>query len=242
MENAWTERISDYVDGAMDAAEAARFEARMAEDPELARAVEDVRNLVSEAVSLDGIDPPEHLWGAIAAQLPPRQVSGEAPVVDLAAERERRGLSFTNWPAIAAAITLAVLSGATGWLLRGTPSVESPELPAVAVESPANDDDDRDWFATVDAVHARFEDDNVHLAESIRELETTLRANVDRLDEETRAIVEDNLVLIDLAIRDAMAALGEDPESEYLRSHLASSMKRKARLLEDATRLSRREI
>lgn len=111
----------------------------------------------------------------------------------------------------------------------------------MAVETPTAPDDE-DWFGTVDAVHARFEDDNAHLAESIRELETTLRANVDQLDEETRAIVEDNLVLIDLAIRDAMAALGEDPESEYVRNHLASIMKRKVRLLEDATRLSRREI
>lgn len=243
MENAWTERVSDYVDGALDPAEAARFEARMAEDPDLARAVEDVRALVTQAADLDGIDPPDHLWDSIAAQLPPRHQA--APVVDLQQERERRGLSFAGWPAIAAAITLAVISGAMGWILRGEP-VPSTDQPVVADTTPRAVDTETaaepDWFAAADAVNARFEEENAHLAESIRELEEVLIANRENLDEETQAIVEDNLILIDQAIRDAMAALGQDPDSEYLRTHLASSMKRKARLLEDATRLTRREI
>lgn len=243
MENAWTERISDYVDGAMDAAEAARFEARMAEDPALAAAVDEVRALVTEAGALDGIDPPDHLWDSIAAALPSRhRTAADTPIVDLATERERRGLSFTSWQAIAAALTLAVLSGAMGWILRGTPQTPSTtDVPQVAqTETPRATRDRR--HDDVEAVHARYEEENAHLAESIRDLELVLRDNRDRLDEETLAIVEDNLVVIDRAIRDAMAALGQDPDSEYLRNHLASSMQRKARLLEDATRLSRREI
>lgn len=244
MENAWTERISDYVDGTMTDDEAALFEARMAEDPDLAAAVAEVRSVVEAAGALDDVEPPAHLWDAIAAQLPPRGASGAAapaPVVDLERERARRGLSFSGWQAVAAAVTLAVLSGAMGWILRGTPPTPTTDTVAEATlpepsraREIALDDED--------AVLARYEEENIHLAESIRELETLLRDNRDELDEETLAIVEDNLITIDRAIRDALMALGQDPDSEYLRNHLANSMQRKARLLESATRLSRREI
>ena len=171
---------------------------------------------------------------SIEASLPPRGAT--ATVVDLETERARRGWVFARWQAIAAAVTLAVLSGAMGWILRGDPA-PPPRTDSMA-QAPVFDDD---WHGA-DAVPVHFDEDNAHLAGSIRELEAALRARRGELDEETLAAVEDNLMAIDSAIRDALRALGQDPDSSYLRSHLASTMERKARLLEDANRLSRREI
>lgn len=234
MENRWTERISDYVDGTMDADEVRVFEARMDEDPDLAAAVADVRALVRDAAALPPVDPPAGLWTAIAGDLPPRGAAG--PVVDLQEERARRGMVFARWQAIAAAVTLALLSGAMGWILRGEPAPS--DGPPTTARGPAVETGV--WVD--EAVPARFDEENAHLAANIHELEVALRAQRGRLDEETLAVVEDNLAAIDEAIRDALRALGQDPDSSYLRSHLASTMERKARLLEDANRLSRREI
>ena len=237
MENRWTERISDYVDGTMSTEEARVFEARMAEDDDLAGAVAEVRALVREAGTLEGVDPPEHLWDSIAARLPERH----APVVDLAEERARRGMVFARWQAAAAAITLVILSGAMGWILRGEPA-PTPGTLAHGDPPSALPEERRIPVSPLETASARFDEENAHLAESIRVLETTLIERAGELDEETRTIVEDNLILIDQAIRDALRALDQDPDSDYLRNHLARTMKRKARLLEDATRLSRREI
>ena len=56
MHNQWMDRVSDYVDGELDFAERELFEERMAEDPELRRAVEEVENLVARAAGLGPIE------------------------------------------------------------------------------------------------------------------------------------------------------------------------------------------
>ena len=91
-------------------------------------------------------------------------------------------------------------------------------------------------------VAVNFAEQEERLTESIGELEAALQRYGDHLDPDTREAIAQNLELIDSAIADAILALKEDPNSDYLQSHIATSMELKVRLLEDATRLASMEI
>jgi hypothetical protein len=80
------------------------------------------------------------------------------------------------------------------------------------------------------------------MSAAIAKLEAELLRRGDALDEETRIVLEDNLRTIDRAIREVRNALDLEPSSDYLHAHLADAMRRKVRLLQDATRLASMEI
>ena len=262
MENRWFDRISDYLDGDLDADEARVFEARLEEDPELRRAVDEVRMVMEAAGRLpERVEPATDLWAGIAARL-------EAPVEDERSARSTaplraRRFELTPLTAVAAALVLMVMSGGMGWLLRGpggppAPTGATESTGAAGAAGSAGSDAVASGDPTPpvrvvatplpgrptppDAVRGDFEESQEHLAVSILELERELADRGHLLDEDTRAIVLDNLQRIDEAIREARAALGDAPDDDFLRSHLARSMTRKVRLLEDAARLTHREI
>ena len=59
------------------------------------------------------------------------------------------------------------------------------------------------------------------------------------LDPEMRRAIDENLAVIDQAIRQTREALEEDPDDVYLNTHLASTMQRKIDVLQGAARLAR---
>jgi hypothetical protein len=73
---------------------------------------------------------------------------------------------------------------------------------------------------------------------AIAELEQTLAAGRNRLDPKTVRVLEQNLQIIDRAVAEARRAVEADPSNTWLRSHLASTMRRKAELLRTATMLA----
>jgi ferric-dicitrate binding protein FerR (iron transport regulator) len=230
MENRWMNQVSAYVDGELDSAERQLFEGRMEEDPELRRAVEEVQSLVTRAASLGAIDPPPGLWASIEARIAapaPREhhrMQSPAP----------RPSTWRRLTLVAAGLAVMVISASAGWWLHdfGTPdpaNVARIEQPGFA--APA-----------ADASAANFADEEERLAESIHDLEELLLLYGDRLDPDTREAIAQNLALIDAAIEDATRALQADPNSDFLHSHITTSMERKVRLLEDAARLASKEI
>ena len=232
MENRWMDRVSDFVDGELDPTQRALFEGRMAEDEELRRAVLEIESMVGRAASLGPIEPTRDLWPAIKAGItaassaptPVRRPGAPAP----------RPQAGRRAAVIAAGLAVMVVSASAGWWLRdlGEPlprsvaSIDQPVAPRPAADMAA----------------ANFADQEERLAESIGDLEAVLQQYGDHLDPDTREAILQNLELIDAAIADAHRALEEDPNSDYLHSHIASSMERKVRLLEDATRLASMEI
>jgi hypothetical protein len=230
MQNQWTERISEYVDGELSASDRRDFEQRMDEDPELRRSVAEVRNIVQQAGQLGPVEPERDLWPRIASRLGnasshrSRRRSAPAPRPEL----------WRRLAVVAAGLVLMVVSGATGWWLhdRATPSL--PDL--ASLERPALRPIDPD------AASAGFAEQEERLAESIQELESLLLRFGDRLDPDTREAIASNLEVIDSAIEDAQRALLEDPNDDYLHSHITASLERKVRLLEDAAHLASREI
>jgi hypothetical protein len=212
------ERLSAYVDGALEGAALAAAEAHLAGCAECRSAVEDLRRVVGLARALDD-RPPEHdLWSGIVAR-----IGGEGAIVLPLARRRRFAFSL---PQLAAAgLALSLLSaGAAGTAVHflAGPGTGTP----VAA-------------ATPDAT-------SIHVAQTagpydapITELEAILAARRGELDSSTVRTVEASLRVIDQAIAQARAALVKDPNNSYLNGHLRSTLDRKLDLLRRAAMLPR---
>ena len=124
--------LAAFADGELDAARAAEVAAAVAADPALAAQVEAHRalraRLGAHFAPIAGAPVPERL----AALLRPEP----APVVDFAAEREKRTLPRWTWfagPALAASLALAVLWPRGDYL--GGPLAEALDNQLVATQS-----------------------------------------------------------------------------------------------------------
>ena len=71
----------------------------------------------------------------------------------------------------------------------------------------------------------------VSLAPQIVQLQQMLKQRRDQLDPSTVKVVEDNLALIDAAVKQARAALMRDPASGFLTEQLDNALQKKLELL-----------
>ena len=71
----------------------------------------------------------------------------------------------------------------------------------------------------------------VSLAPQIVQLQQMLKQRRDQLDPSTIKVVEDNLALIDAAVKQARAALMRDPASGFLTEQLDNALQKKLELL-----------
>ncbi len=210
MNDQWTNRLSEYIDGELDSTERASLEAHLATCGQCFATLGELRQVVLRAKSLDDAPPATDLWIEIA-----REIRREhAP-----ARRDRlvrRRFSLTVGQLMAASIALVLLSGGGAWLAlqsrqstEPTPVGESTQRPRVGQLVT--------WTGHTDA--------------AIADLQTALTQNERRLDTATVRIVRMNLAIIDRAIADARIALQKDPGNAYLNLHLANTMRRKVELL-----------
>ncbi len=211
-------RLSAYLDGELEGEELAQADLHLAHCEQCRRTLDDLRRLVRRAASLDDRPPAGELWTGIAQRL------GDAKVVPLPAPRRR--LSFSVPQLAAAAVALMALSAGGATLLVRANRTAASSAVAIAdsypVVPPGN-------FASANAV-ASYD-------AAIRDLETTLAARRSQLDTATVRAVEQSLAVIDRAIRQAEAALKQDPNSLYLNSHLEDALGRKLDVLRRVTTL-----
>ena len=245
------EQLSEYVDDELSPRERARIEAHLSECPACERLVDDLRAVVTAAQSVQDRPPSTDLWPAIAGRLERRGVGPR--VVPIDARRNQRRFSFSVPQLAAASIAIALLSAGAVWMAirdgGGTPGPtasaprsEEPITGAVeepirgAVEEPISGAGGE----TAPAVTVADGGDPVANAEyenAVAELERLLdEANI---DPEIRQAIDENLAVIDDAIRQTRQALEEDPDDVYLNTHLASTMQRKIDVLQGAARLAR---
>jgi len=206
MNDQWTDRLSEYVDGELAAGERSALETHLATCANCRATLGDLRGVVARAKSLEDRAPKADLWSGIHARLTP----GRRPGVSLPWR-----VSFSVPQLMAASIALVLLSGGGAWLalrqpqaLRGGPTAPLPD----GVVRPA-----AVWTGRTDA--------------AIADLQDVLRRNESRLDTATVRVVRENLALIDRAIAQARGALAADPGNAYLNLHLADTMRRKLELL-----------
>jgi hypothetical protein len=210
----WTDRLSDYLDGELDASEKVAADRHLAECSACAAVLADLTSIASSAASLPDLSPGHDLWPGIVRRLRPRKrerQGSRSADRDLVGALLRRRVALTVPQLAAAAVTLSLLSAAGAWAILGAPD---PAWDHVALESPS------------DVVLAAYEP-------AMAGLEAEYDARRGELDPETIVVVERNLAIMDAAIREARDALESDPSSGFLNAHLAEAVRRRMNLLRE---------
>jgi hypothetical protein len=224
-----TDRLSEYIDDELGALERAGIEAHLASCAECARLVDDLRAVVSAAMSVGEEPPTWDLWPGIARRL---EVRAPGPrVVPIESRRAPRRISFSVPQLAAASVAVALVSAASVWLaVRDGGTTFGPSSAAGPTGSVAPVTEVSDAGDALPAGVAEYE-------AAIADLERLL--DEAGIDPETRKAIDENLAVIDQAIGQTRRALEEDPDDVYLNTHLASTMQRKVDVLQDAARLAR---
>lgn len=223
-----TARLSDYMDGELTAAERAEVETHLADCPECAATLDELRTVVREAGTLPELPPEGDLWPGIEARLTPRgtRTAGDPAAADpdvVPIARARR-VVMTVPQLIAAAIALVLFSASAVWMAVGGSAEPGSSPVATAPQS-----------APVTTVtFTQFD-------QAMTTLEQEYRSRRSELDPETIRVVERNLAIIDQAIGEARDALASDPSSGFLSAHLANAMRQKMDLLRRAATIAQTE-
>lgn len=243
MNDPWTDRLSEYLDGHLSADEAEAIRVHVEGCRECSTTLEELASVVRAAHNVVDRPPPRDLWPVIARGLRAQ----ETDVLSLADRRNaiqataRMG-GRARWQVrlsvpqlVAAGLALVLFSGGGVWMVgRGAPAAGSPaamdvplpeadgeRVPASLAESPAGPD-----LST--------------FAAEVEALEEVLGQYRDRLDPRTIRVLEKNLAVIDRAIEDSRRALEVDPGNPYVLEHLNGSMQRKLAFLRETARLAER--
>jgi hypothetical protein len=211
------ERLSAYLDGELGGEALAAAEVHLAACAECRAALEGLRRVAGRARTLADRPPERDLWSGIAGRLP-----GATPgVIPL----RRRRIAF-SLPQLAAAgiAVVALSSGAAVLLTHGARAPVFPEPPSAAMTAAPAGLASAKGIQSYDA--------------AIRDLEVTLAARRSTLDSATIRAVEQSLAIIDRAIRQAEAALAQDPNNMYLNNHLAHALDRKLEVLRRVTSMA----
>ena len=236
----FTDQLSEYLDDELPADERAELEAHLSNCAQCAAVLADLKRVVARAGALEPRPPQTDLWAAVAARIE-QESSGT-----VVAFQPRRRVSFTLPQLAAAAAILIAVSGGIAWQTAERMAGKSTEVARASDgnASPTASVTERQasserTLAPVDDVQAA----SVTVADpqydaAVADLEQAVRHGRGQLDENTIAIVEHNLQIIDQAIEQARQALTADPANSYLSSHLFEARRRKLDLLRRAAALS----
>jgi tetratricopeptide (TPR) repeat protein len=216
MDDAWNDRLSEYLDDELQGDERAALEAHLSSCLQCRSDLAALRAVIARAGRLSDVPPGRDLWPGVAAGI-------GAAHPQIARRRELRRFVFTMPQLIAAGLALMVLSGGLVWLARlGGPGTDFPPVGAV-IDAPA-------------VRPANFADGAYD--EAAADLQRALEAGRATLDKETIRVLEMNLQTIDRAISQCREALASDPANVYLNTYLAEARARKLDLLRRATAIA----
>jgi CHASE3 domain sensor protein len=215
--------IQELVDGTLGPIRRAELELHLDQCDDCRALADDMQRIHDTAASLDELAAPDRVWLQIAGRL--RQ---EGRVTTRSAAARVR-LS-TGLLAIAAALVLVV--GASVFLLmrptdapQSSPGATQPAGGNAAAVDP------------VEGVATEFRLAEQHLQNAITKLEEAAKTDDEIIDAQTAAELQKNLQVIDQAIAESRAALGQEPQSTPARDSLFEALKRKVTLLQDTIAL-----
>ena|SRR5712691_11800788 len=226
-----TDKLSDYLDGELPAAERRAIESHLAGCTHCAAVLADLKRVIARAQALEPRPPQADLWGAVAAHIEQHSAGR------IVAFEPRQRVSFTVPQALAASLLIALVSGGLAWTFAGriegirSEAPASAAAPQTAAAADSINPVDDVQMATVSVADPQYD-------AAVADLEKAVRQGRGRLDANTIAIVEHNLQIIDQAIEQARQALAADPANSYLSSHLFEARRRKLDLLRRAAALS----
>ena len=177
-----------------------------------------------------GIPPERDLTAEIAAQTwdSRERLPGASSVGAKATERRRRFLPLWGGQGLtlaAAAVALVVVTSAVTMVL-------------VREQAEVSSDNAADGPAVSQASFAGYQVVEDQYASAIADLLAALEAERDRLPPETVRLIEENLRIIDDAIRQSLAALESSPQSLPLQQVVMTSYERKLDFLRQATAIT----
>jgi anti-sigma factor RsiW len=220
MSDQWTDRLSEYVDEELAGDERTRLEAHLQTCAACTTVVGELRQVVARAAALTPRMPANDLWTGVSSRLDPHR----SPLSFRA--RAVRRFSFTLPQLVAAGLALMVLSGGAVWVAQY--GGRSTSLPPVV----ATDGRGESKVAPVTFADPRYD-------EAVADLEHALKDGRSQLDPQTVRILESNLRAIDVAIDQSQRALAADPANVYLNNHLADAKQRKLALLRHAVMVTK---
>ena len=226
-------QLNDYLDGELNEAEVAEFERRLADDAELQTELNALRNLLREAQRLPkSLQPERDLWQSIESRLHEPAESGPSRVIRFRrrGDRDRRTATRTSpWPLVAAVgVVLALFLGVQYFSTVSVeaPGSETPRITHVPNEAPADTQ-----AASID----------VEYEQTRAELLALLEARRADLPENTLAVVEENLTIIENAVIDINRALAEHPEDPKLAGLLHQAYRHEMDVLHRAVQLPKED-
>ena len=223
----WTDRLSEYVDGDLDAVTREALEAHLVTCAECRATRDELERVVARARRTGYREPTRDLWAGIEAGIATNASRAQPRV----AGRRVFTLSLARLAAAAGIVT--VLAGGTAWLIATKRVDTSPVISA-------GDDSTRD-AVRADTGGLTLGAPALAVAsyrDAAADLERTFDAGRATLRPETMRVIENNLRTIDLAIAQADSALRRDPGSAYLNQYLAETMQRKLKLLRRAVEIT----
>jgi anti-sigma factor RsiW len=224
----WTDRLSEYLDRELSAADEALADAHLIRCAACRETLAELREVRARARQLAPTAPDADLWPAIAAAIGSEPVVRRTEVTPL---RARRRYTFSLPQLAAAGIALAAITGSGVWLARGAGEAATVVVQAdsaAGMQSPEAGTAVRSASLRAAATYDA----------AIGDLEAILESGRADLDPATVEVLESNLALIDSAIAEAQRAIEADPANAYLNSHLARTMQRKLELLRRAASLA----
>ncbi len=212
------QELSAYLDGELRGEELATVEAHLAECEECRATLESLRNLARRAQTLDDRPPERDLWAGIASRI------GDAATTDvipLAPRRRRFAFSVPQLAAAAVAL-MAVSAGTAMMMTRGTAATQGPTSGATG------------GVQVTPVVLSPADDAFQSYAPAIQQLEQLLAGRRSQLDTSTVRVLQQSLQVIDSAIAQARHSLEQDPNDQYLNSHLQRTLDSKLDVLRRA--------
>lgn len=216
MSDPWVDRLSEYVDGELDASTHAAVEAHLATCAECRATVTALGRVVARARRMGYRPPANDLWPRI------RSAIATAPLAEGRAHRPRM-VTISLGRLAAAAALVAIVAGGFAWTIAAR-RIAVPAQPLAARADSTRDAAVPSEQGTTALLIASYRD-------AAADLERELQAGRGALRPETMRVIEENLRAMDIAIAQADSARRRDPGSAYLNQHLAKTMQRKLELL-----------
>ena len=229
----YRDTIQELADGTIGPMRKAELQMHLDQCDDCRALAADLRKIRDAAASLDRPAPPDRVWRGIAEQL---QKEGRVTAV---ASRSRHLAML----ALAAALVLAV--GGSLYVLfttRGAVPTTVSEGPgggsAPGGGGPSNPTSGN--AATADTVQSVADDLQIaetHYQSAIEGLEKLRKANDGAMDPQTAAVIENNLKVINNAIKDSREALKSDPQNPVAQESLFDALMKKVTVLQDTIAL-----
>ena len=253
------ELVLDYFESSLDGQSHSRFNEHVSTCLRCQALIRDVDGIRDQAAALPDLVPSRDLWSGIEARIQPevRSIPAQARTSQLS--RRWLAVAATALIAVTSGVTYVATSRSFTKQPVGTvamrPTVAAPQVAVAPIPSSAPDAVQPSAVAPsavtlsvparasapvnrtaartslASATPAAPSASEVAFTGEINQLQSVLVQRRAQLDPETVKIVEDNLKLIDTAVKRARSALVKDPASGFLMRQLDNALQKKVELL-----------